>query len=109
MEEKKKGGQRPARGKAGSSEDQPEENLEAGLKIEVDEEAGPPAEQGTEPNRAEKITDKNKPADQFWLPHLSSFKPASFPGRLLFPDLSFRASHQSILFLISLSNPRWPG
>ena len=58
MEEKKKGGQRPARGKAGSSEDQPEENLEAGLKIEVDEEASPPAEQGTEPNRAEKITDK---------------------------------------------------
>jgi hypothetical protein len=58
MEEKKKGGQRPAKGKAGGFEGQPDENLEAGLKTEVDEEAAPQTEQETGPSRAEKINDK---------------------------------------------------
>lgn len=58
IEEKKKGGQRRPKEKTGSSDSQPDENLEADLKTEVDEEAGSQTEQETESGRAEKIIDK---------------------------------------------------
>jgi len=58
MEEKKKRARGPASRKAGGSEDQPDENLEAGLKAEVDGEAGPQTKQKSVASPAEKLPAK---------------------------------------------------